>query len=74
MADWASYGCSGVVAKPYTIVQLQEALHNVLKDRQASASRRPFVEEFRTFCLSCPSVKDTVWGMGDTLQELLGTA
>jgi CheY-like chemotaxis protein len=30
MADWASYGFSGVVAKPYTIVQLQEALHNVL--------------------------------------------
>jgi hypothetical protein len=33
----------------------------------------PFVEQFRTFCLSCPSVKDTVWGMGDTLQELLDT-
>jgi CheY-like chemotaxis protein len=30
MADWAAYGFSGVVAKPYTIVQLQEALHSVL--------------------------------------------
>ena len=30
MADWAYYGFSGVVAKPYTIVQLQEALHHVL--------------------------------------------
>jgi len=30
MADWAHYGFSGVVAKPYTIAQLQEALHNVL--------------------------------------------
>jgi signal transduction histidine kinase len=30
MADWASYGFSGMVAKPYTITQLQEALHNVL--------------------------------------------
>ena len=30
MADWAYYGFSGVVAKPYTIAQLQEALHNVL--------------------------------------------
>jgi signal transduction histidine kinase len=30
MADWASYGFSGVVAKPYTITQLQEALHHVL--------------------------------------------
>jgi CheY-like chemotaxis protein len=30
MADWAYYGFSGVAAKPYTITQLQEALHNVL--------------------------------------------
>ena len=30
MADWAYYGFSGVVAKPYTLAQLQEALHNVL--------------------------------------------
>ena len=30
MADWAYYGFSGVVAKPYTIAQLQEALHHVL--------------------------------------------
>ena len=30
VADWAYYGFSGVVAKPYTIAQLQEALHNVL--------------------------------------------
>jgi CheY-like chemotaxis protein len=30
MADWAYYGFSGVAAKPYTIAQLQEALHNVL--------------------------------------------
>ena len=30
MADWAYYGFSGVVAKPYTMAQLQEALHNVL--------------------------------------------
>jgi hypothetical protein len=33
--------------------------------------RRPFVEEFRIFCLSCPGVKDTVWGLDNTLQELL---
>ena len=30
MAEWAYAGFSGVVAKPYTIAQLQEALHNVL--------------------------------------------
>jgi signal transduction histidine kinase len=30
MANWAYYGFSGVVAKPYTMAQLQEALHNVL--------------------------------------------
>ena len=30
MADWAYYGFSGVVAKPYTMAQLQEALHKVL--------------------------------------------
>jgi len=30
MADWAYYGFSGVVTKPYTITQLQEALHSVL--------------------------------------------
>jgi signal transduction histidine kinase len=30
MADWAYYGFSGVVAKPYTMAQLQEVLHNVL--------------------------------------------
>jgi CheY-like chemotaxis protein len=30
MAEWTYYGFSGVVAKPYTIAQLQEALHNVL--------------------------------------------
>ena len=30
MADWAYYGFRGVVTKPYTIAQLQEALHNVL--------------------------------------------
>jgi CheY-like chemotaxis protein len=30
MAAWAYYGFSGVVAKPYTIAQLQETLHNVL--------------------------------------------
>jgi hypothetical protein len=41
------------------------------RDRQASTLRRPFVEEFRTFCLSFPSGKDTVWGLRDTLQELL---
>src|SRR5215475_7938098 len=29
MADWAYYGFSGVVAKPYTMAQLQEVLHNV---------------------------------------------
>lgn len=31
MADWTSYGFSGMVAKPYTIQQLQEALHNVFQ-------------------------------------------
>jgi signal transduction histidine kinase len=31
MADWAQYGFSGAVAKPYTITQLQEALHRVLQ-------------------------------------------
>jgi len=41
------------------------------QERQASASRRPFVEEFPEFCLSGLGVKDTVWGLGDTLQELL---
>jgi len=30
MADWAYYGFRGVVAKPYTMAQLQETLHNVL--------------------------------------------
>jgi len=30
LADWAYYGFDGVVAKPYTMAQLQEALHNVL--------------------------------------------
>ena len=30
LADWAYYGFSGMVAKPYTMAQLQEALHNVL--------------------------------------------
>ena len=30
VADWAYYGFSGVVAKPYTIAQLQEALHHAL--------------------------------------------
>src|SRR5712691_4439686 len=30
MADWAYYGFSGVVAKPYTMAQLQEVMHNVL--------------------------------------------
>ena len=30
MANWAYYGFSGVIAKPYTIAQLQEAMHNVL--------------------------------------------
>jgi CheY-like chemotaxis protein len=30
IAEWAYYGFSGVVAKPYTIAQLQEVLHNVL--------------------------------------------
>jgi signal transduction histidine kinase len=30
MADWAYYGFRGVVAKPYTMAQLQEALHSVL--------------------------------------------
>jgi signal transduction histidine kinase len=30
MADWAYYGFRGVVAKPYTMAQLQEALYNVL--------------------------------------------
>src|SRR5215471_16882824 len=39
--------------------------------RRTSLKRRPFVEEFRTFCLSCPGVEDTVWSLGDTLQELL---
>src|SRR5262249_34946509 len=34
MADWASYGFRGAVAKPYTLAQLQEALHNVLKGRR----------------------------------------
>ena len=47
---------------------------DVLASGVSHQRRRPFVEEFRTFCLSCPSVKDTVWGMGETLQELLGTA
>jgi CheY-like chemotaxis protein len=31
MADWASYGFSGVMAKPYTIKQLREALHKMLQ-------------------------------------------
>lgn len=31
MADWAGYGFSGVLAKPYTIKQLQETLYNVLR-------------------------------------------
>jgi len=30
MADWAYYGFNGVVAKPYTMAQLQEVMHNVL--------------------------------------------
>jgi len=30
LADWAYYGFDGVVVKPYTMAQLQEALHNVL--------------------------------------------
>ena len=41
------------------------------QDRQASALRRPFVEEFRTFCLSNPSAPNTALGLGDTLEELL---
>jgi signal transduction histidine kinase len=36
MADWAYYGFSGVVAKPYTIAQLQEALHDVLSGSSGS--------------------------------------
>jgi hypothetical protein len=31
--------------------------------------RRPFVEEFWTFCLSAPAGQETVWVLGDTLQE-----
>jgi hypothetical protein len=29
------------------------------------------LKSFRTFCLSGLGVKDTVWSLGDTLQELL---
>jgi hypothetical protein len=36
--------------------------------------RRPFVEQFRTFCLSNPSAPNTALGLGDTLEELLATA
>ena len=32
MADWAYYGFRGVVAKPYTMAQLQATLHNVLSE------------------------------------------
>jgi signal transduction histidine kinase len=32
IADWAYYGFRGVVAKPYTMAQLQEVLHNVLQE------------------------------------------
>ena len=35
--------------------------------------RRPFVEEFRTFCLSNPSAPNTALGLGDTLEELLAS-
>ena len=31
MADWVHYGFSGVVAKPYTVNQLQKALHHALQ-------------------------------------------
>jgi hypothetical protein len=44
---------------------------DMLADGVHYLKRRPFVEEFRTFCLSFPSGRDTVWGLRDTLQELL---
>jgi CheY-like chemotaxis protein len=36
MADWAHYGFSGVVAKPYTVNQLQKALSRALHGDAAS--------------------------------------
>ena len=38
MADWAHYGYSGVVNKPYTVNQLQKALHRALRKDAASQS------------------------------------
>ena len=32
LADWAHYGFSGMVAKPYTAENLQEAMRRVLRD------------------------------------------
>jgi CheY-like chemotaxis protein len=32
LANWAHYGFSGVLAKPYAVENLQEALHSVLRD------------------------------------------
>ena len=36
MVDWMHYGFSGVVAKPYTVNQLQKALHRALWGEAAS--------------------------------------
>jgi len=36
MADWGHYGFSGVVAKPYTVNQLQKVLHRALRGEAAS--------------------------------------
>src|SRR5438445_12694737 len=36
MANWVHYGFSGVVAKPYTVNQLQKALHRALRGEAAS--------------------------------------
>ena len=44
------------------------------QDRLAKARRRPFVEEFRTFCLSNPSAPNTALGLGNALEELLAIA
>lgn len=37
MADYTHYGFSGVVAKPYTVAKLQEALYHMLQGGAASA-------------------------------------
>ena len=56
-----------------TFVLLHRKTFDMLTNGVSHQRRRPFVDEFRTFCLSCPGVKDTFWGLDDTLQELLYT-